>query len=333
MAAPPTELPSIVITTIHLPTPSVYRFAGLADWQVVIVGDRRTPKWPEVSGIRILDVEAQKSGGWELASILPFDHYSRKNIGYLDAVSRAVSLIADSDDDNAPLPGWGEVPEMPGPIECVVRPEVLNVYRLFTHKLIWPRGLPLGLIRDESEIHTEVRQADVAVWQGLADGDPDVDALYRLVVHEDPEFVTRPPIALAPGVVAPMNSQNTIWHPAAYAYLYLPFTVSFRFTDILRGYVAQYGIQAMGKTVGFTSATVYQDRNDHDLLRDLVDEVPVYTQTPEALDAMAAAALTGNPVEDLPVLYGELERIGVVTADERRGVDAWLTDFERANSR
>lgn len=322
----------MVITTIHLPSPSVRAFADLTDWQVVIVGDRKTPIWPEVSPrLRFLDVDAQLRSVWSIVPVLPFNHYTRKNIGYLEAMALKVPLIADSDDDNAPLDGWGQLPES-ATMECVSSPDVVNIYRLFTEQPVWPRGLPLDLIRDRTPIEIDERELSIAVWQGLAAGDPDVDAIYRLVSDRDPEFVQRSHVALAPGVVAPMNSQNTIWHPEAFPYLYLPFSVSFRFTDILRGYVAQFGLHAMGRTVAFTSPTVFQERNEHDLLRDLADEVPVYTQISEALETMAAASLTGEPSHDLALLYSELERIGVVTADECRGVDAWLADVDLAMS-
>ena len=50
--------------------------------------------------------------------------------------------------------------------------------------------------------------------------------------------------------------------------LYLPSTVSFRFTDILRGYVAQSVINSSSKNWGFFQPTSYQERNDHNLMND-----------------------------------------------------------------
>lgn len=333
VTTPTEQLPAVVITTINEPSESVKAFAALDDWQVVIVGDKKTPDWPHVSErLRFIDIDEQIACDWALAAVLPFNHYCRKNLGYLEAIKAGVPRIADSDDDNRPLPGWGRFADT-SQLDCVVAPAVVNIYKLFTDVPMWPRGLPLDLILGGETIQTEMSDVDILVWQGLADGDPDVDAIYRLVVNAEAEFRHRDPVGLAPGVVAPMNSQNTVWHPDAYPYLYLPFDVSFRFTDILRGYVAQFGLHAMGSTVAFTSPTVYQDRNEHDLLKDLADEVPVYTELPRILDTLASAHLTGDPMNDLAVMYADMERIGAVTAAECTGVDAWLQDLESMESR
>ena len=77
------------------------------------------------------------------------------------------------------------------------------------------------------------------IQQGLADGNPDVDAIFRLVLPLPMNFGRKPPIALCRGAWCPFNSQNTSWWPAAYPLLYLPAYCSFRMTDIWRSFVAQ----------------------------------------------------------------------------------------------
>jgi hypothetical protein len=52
----------------------------------------------------------------------------------------------------------------------------------------WPRGTPLPDVTDPKSFMVgrraaAVPYADVAVWQSLADHDPDVDAIYRLLVR------------------------------------------------------------------------------------------------------------------------------------------------------
>ena len=47
-------------------------------------------------------------------------------------------------------------------------------------------------------------------------------------------------------------------------------------TDIWRSLVAQHCLWEMEEGVVFHSATVFQERNEHDLLRDFADEVPGY---------------------------------------------------------
>jgi hypothetical protein len=45
---------------------------------------------------------------------------------------------------------------------------------------MWPRGYPLSAISRNPPTEFEVVNASVAIQQGLANGDPDVDALFRL---------------------------------------------------------------------------------------------------------------------------------------------------------
>jgi len=111
--------------------------------------------------------------------------------------------------------------------------------------------------------------------------------------------------------------------------LYLPAFVKFRFTDILRGYVAQRGIWPMGLRLAFTSATVFQSRNAHNLISDFVDEIPCYTQTEGLIDLLDKAALSGNPDDDLHTLYEMLFRNGIVNAEELEVVNAWLGDIDQ----
>ena len=42
----------------------------------------------------------------KLSKLLATDHYSQKNLGYLEAIARGAALLFDTDDDNAPLPDW-----------------------------------------------------------------------------------------------------------------------------------------------------------------------------------------------------------------------------------
>ena len=91
------------------------------------------------------------------------------------------------------------------------------VYDYFapTRPGMWPRGFPLSLVR-LSMTKTAVfpkRElvSNVAVWQSLADHDPDVDAIFRLARPLPLAFSSRKePIALPAKVFAPLNAQTTL---------------------------------------------------------------------------------------------------------------------------
>ena len=66
-------------------------------------------------------------------------------------------------------------------------------------------------------------------WQGLADVDPDVDALYRLTQPLNIVFdANSPSVVLPEGIMAPLNSQNTIYASEALWSLILPVTTTSR---------------------------------------------------------------------------------------------------------
>jgi hypothetical protein len=322
----------VVITTIFGLTESVKAFSNLEDWHVVLVGDRNTPRLPRSpsAGVEFLSLEEQKGMGFELEVHLPVNHYSRKNVGYLKAIALGAEVIGDTDDDNAPLPRWGEELSSKGEYELVSEPAIVNVYEMFTEKRVWPRGFPLELVRGHPEIKSSGTWLDsVAVWQGLANGEPDVDAIFRLIFSSEIEFDMRPPVVLDHGVYAPVNSQNTIWFTDAYPYLYLPVTVSMRFTDILRGYVAQRGLHAIGSHVGFTQATVTQARNPHNPMSDFGSEIGCYQKSLRTIHLLKELDLRGDPATDLFLMYERLSEEGVVGPEELGAVEAWVGDLAR----
>jgi hypothetical protein len=169
---------------------------------------------------------------------------------------------------------------------------------------------------------------NVGIWQGLADGDPDVDAIYRLIDNTPCEFDQVGPCVLAEGTLCPFNSQNTIFSKSTFPLLYLPALVTFRFTDILRGLVAQPILWAAGLRLGFSDATVVQERNPHDYLKDFQQEIPCYLHAQRAVDAVGPAVSAGASIADnLHRAYRSLLKPQIVSDREMALLDAWLHDL------
>lgn len=322
----------IIITSINELTDAVKAFAKFDDWHVIVVGDKKTPfleknPFPNVT---FISVDEQKKLGFSFYDICPFNHYVRKNLGYLYAIKQGATLIADSDDDNFPYENWSADINENISIETLSDAKFVNIYKYFTNQLIWPRGLPLNCILDSAPPKINIaKQNKIAMWQGLADKDPDVDAIYRLVINKPVTFEKRAPLALESGTYCPFNSQNTIWTLSeCFPYLYLPISVTFRFCDILRGYIAQRGIWAMRAKLAFTSASVYQERNIHNFMADFVDEIPCYKQINQVVDFLDKVELKGDPSQDIVLIYEGLLKLGVVDQRELRGVQAFIRDLE-----
>lgn len=325
----------VVITSIYAPTPAVTAFARMPDHHLVVVGDRKTPvDWSCPPAVYL----GPDASAGALAGALPWNHYSRKMLGYLHAMQLGADVIYDTDDDNVPKPGWA-IPSFEGGYECTPGDlGCVNLYASFTDQRIWPRGFPLSLIREGAAALPEAdltpQPARVGVWQQLADGEPDVDALYRLVDGRPCTFQSRAPIVLGAGTWCPFNTQSTAVRRELFPLLYLPSTVTFRFTDILRGLVAQPIMWAAGYRLGFTEATVVQDRNPHNLLADFADEVPMYLRGADVPDLVSRAiGPDASVAENLARAYAALLEARIVEAAELPRLHAWLDELTLVSSR
>lgn len=318
----------IIITTINPPTKTIEKFLEYGDWEITVAGDLKTPPFESSDQLVFLSTGQQARLGFAVAEKLPFNHYTRKNIGYLYAISKGAEVLYDTDDDNMPHDNWG-LPDFAGAFNTVAGCRFCNIYEFFTERKVWPRGYPLRLVNEKNAGRQSVQQQSIGVWQGLADLDPDVDALYRLLFGEEIQFRDNESIVLDRGVYCPFNSQNTFWNKAVFPYLYLPATVSFRFTDILRGYIAQRCFWEHGLKLGFTKATVYQERNSHDLMRDFESEVPCYLQVDETVRLLDGLSLSADHESNLIRIYDALIQKGIVDTSEMAIVTSWLNDLDR----
>ena len=321
----------IVITSIFPPTRAVHDFARLEEWQTIVVGDRKTVEPWRAEGVNFLSVAAQESSNYKIAKHLPWNHYCRKMIGYVEAIRSGAHIIVDTDDDNLPKNDWA-IPAFNGTFETTKEDAgFVNVYRAFTDNHIWARGFPLNLINEEKAIRdaqtTKKRTIEVGIWQGLADGDPDVDAIYRLTNNQPCYFADRDPLVLGRGTLSPFNSQNTAFRRELFSLLYLPSHVTFRFTDILRGLVAQPLMWQAGYLLGFTKATVIQERNPHDYLKDFESEIPCYLYPEKIIEIVQTNSSAAKSIADnLHSAYEALARNNIVPFEEMQNLTAWLED-------
>ncbi len=93
---------TIVITSIFNPTEAVISFSKLNNYQLIVVGDKKTPSDWHCENVEYISVHQQETSAFSLPKVLPFNHYCRKMIGYLKAIENGATYIIDTDDDNIP---------------------------------------------------------------------------------------------------------------------------------------------------------------------------------------------------------------------------------------
>ena len=170
------------------PTPAVARFAALPDWDVLVVGDVKTPPAWHCPAVSYVSVEMQKALPFKTVQHLPWNHYARKMIGYLLAAREGAVLLAESDNDNLPDANW-QFPAMAGRYDHVPEGcDIVNIYSLFTRQPIWPRGFPLTRITAPASTLDPAalapHSARIGIWQALADDDPDDRMLTQQAFRE-----------------------------------------------------------------------------------------------------------------------------------------------------
>jgi hypothetical protein len=173
------------------------------------------------------------------------------------------------------------------------------------------------------------------IQQGLANGSPDVDAVWRLILDHEVIFDEAPSVLLPRGVWCPFNSQNTWWWPQAFPLLYLPSYCSFRMTDIWRSFVAQRCLWELGYELEFHHADVQQMRNEHDLMHDFEQESVGYLRNEEIRRILETCDLSPGPAylsENLITCYETLTRADVVGREELDLVEAWIQDCGAART-
>ncbi|MGE4219490.1 MAG: STELLO glycosyltransferase family protein [Alphaproteobacteria bacterium] len=331
----PDAVDSIVVTSINLPTPAMQALAagsvprGIA---FIVVGDTKSPPDFALDGACFLDMAAQHATGFRLAGLCPTRHYARKNIGYLCSIRDGARVIRETDDDNIPLDSFFAPAERHRRVAHLTQAGWANAYAYFSEARIWPRGLPLDAVAQQPQPFETlpVTTVDCPIQQGLADDNPDVDAVYRLLFPLPQRFRADRQLALGTGAWCPFNSQNTTWWPPAFPLLYLPAHCSFRMTDIWRSFVAQRVAWANGWSILFHEATVWQDRNEHDLMADFRQEVPGYLNNRAIADTLSALDLDPGEAaigENMRRCYSSLVTLGVLPSEELSLLGAWLDDL------
>jgi hypothetical protein len=183
-----------VVTSINSPTEAINQLSNISELCQVVVGDVKSPPYPPNSGNTVfLSYDEQLKLGYSIIPLLPPNSFARASIGYLFAMQHGAAFIYDYDDDNILInvSHGSDHLKNPPPVRMTLtaRTNAVNPYSFYrkenvTH--IWPRGFPIGLIKD-SDPELIQRKADkISVFQFLQNLNPDLDAIYRLT-HDIPE--------------------------------------------------------------------------------------------------------------------------------------------------
>ncbi|KAF4365489.1 hypothetical protein G4B88_025668 [Cannabis sativa] len=270
----------IVVSVSDYPSDSLRKLVKIKGWQVLAVGNSRTPSDWALKGAIFMTLEDQANLGFRVLDYLPYDSYVRKTIGYLFAIQHGAKMIFDAD-DRAEIVGddLGKHFDLKLSSVDVMQERILqynrmnpnrtvvNPYVHFGQRSVWPRGLPLENVGEvgHEEYYNQVFGGTQYIQQGLSNGLPDVDSVFYLTRKLGSEsFDIRfddnsPKVALPQGVMVPVNSFNTLFHSNSFWALMLPVSVSSMASDVIRGYWAQRVLWEIGGSVVVYPPTIFRE--------------------------------------------------------------------------
>jgi len=326
----------VVITTINEPTETVQKHINNSEYDVIIVGDLKTPDTYKNEDCIFLDVTAQKKMFPKLCEMIPYNHYGRKNLGYLYAIKQNYRVIYETDDDNIPHENFDVVINFDENVKTIKDEdsEWINIFKYFTHNnWIWPRGYPLSQIKKNPKpnftFDNSKNKDDVAIINGLVENDPDVDAIFRLVCNHQVQWETDKKIIISNENTCPFNTQNTFWiDPSLFIGLLIPCSVTFRYCDILKGIIANTLLKSNNKNMAYTSPNVTQLRNEHDLMQDFESEVPMYLANETIVDEIKDIKHSDCNKELILNVYTKLYDMKIVTELDMEICKEWVRFFD-----
>ena len=272
----------IITTTINSPTEAILKFGEMTDWEVVVVGDRKTPPYHLERGLYVTP-EVQEKYDKRLSDAIGWNCIQRRNFGLLWAKDMKADIVALVDDDNIPYEGWGQ--------NLMIGKETeVNFYETdlpafdpvgaTNHRHIWHRGFPLQLLAKRDYSQKSRRKIVPDIQADFWDGDPDIDAVCRMEHAPECKF-EKTFFPLASNKPSPFNSQNTFISGRLLKDYFL-FPHVGRMDDIWAGYY----VQGRGARVVYGTASVFQARNVHDLIKDMRAEYLGYEHNLELVQTV-----------------------------------------------
>jgi hypothetical protein len=331
--------PALVTTTIYVPKLlEAYLQDAIANGHqntlVVVAGDRKTPAEAKTwslelaarSGVELEFLDCDDQVEYlrrypELGEHLLWNSIQRRNIAILVAYERGCDPIITIDDDNFLLDSdfigrhslAGREAELPALTSSTGWLDVCRELEEVRNVPFYHRGFPPGQRWKEARIEERTTRGKVVVNAGLWLGDPDVDALQRLVYPiEAVRYRRDGNFALGTGTWSPFNSQNTALAREVVPGYFLSPLIG-RYDDIWAAYIVCRIAEHLGHLIAFGQPVVMQERNPHNYWKDLDQEREPMQVTDAFCRALRGIGLSGQDY-------------GTCLHDVALGLDVWLAD-------
>jgi hypothetical protein len=282
----------VITTTINVPTKATLKFCELSekkDFKFIVIGDLKTPHElyrnleKKYNNVTYLSPDEQENLYPEISKLIGWKTIQRRNIGFIYSYLNGAEIVATIDDDNIPYDEWGDNILVGKEIEVDLFEntscDYFDALSVTNHSNLWHRGYPIEYLSKKNNVEYKGKTTITPLIQAeFWDGDPDIDAICRLTLKPIVKFNNFEPFTT--NQLTPFNSQNTFIHRKVLKD-YSVFPNIGRMDDIWGAYVLQY---YHPNSIIFTKASVYQERNPQDLVKNLENEVFGYRNTLKLLE-------------------------------------------------
>lgn len=332
----------LVTTTINVPHVlkwyrAIASISALEPVEFIVVGDRKTPRETEIFCAKIPNcryISCAEQEVWKCSDPTGWVSIQRRNIGFLEALKAGADTIVSVDDDNMGIDlnyfdmheialgypfdgmqitgknGWVD----PG---AYLRPQAKH------------RGFPTQ--KQHAPAYAPIVDAKVGVSAGMCIGDPDIDAVTRIANAPDVQQVSL--LAEAGFVVnckswTVFNSQNTaVLREYIPAWGMIPFVG--RYDDIFASLIVQRVMRDRQHHVRFGKPYAFQERNEHDLIRDLRGELEGMENVVKLADVLDHTLLANKSVlADCRQIWRTLSTCSWMPIPAVKAMEAYLDDCE-----
>lgn len=333
---------AVVTTTINVPHALRLLAAHDENAGVFVAGDIKTPPECEelVASLKSRSAfyftpEHQRKLGYKCSDLLGWNTIARRNIALLEALKWGANIIVLWDDDNLPIDNlyFNHFKKIfTTPFNGLVASSGSGWFDAGT--LLDPvashRGFPTNLTVPSNPSFTHTVGATIEVAAGICLGDPDISAVTRIarapIVHHASRL-------LDGGVVVDPNSTRTVWNSQNTAFVrrlapaFLMVPQFGRYDDIFASIIVQ---QVMSGGVHFGNPFVWQQRNAHNLTRDLEAELWGMKHILNFFDAVINAQRRPEKSSVLDHVQDIYDHLHGAWLDLPQGVgrlaDAWIED-------
>ena len=260
----------IISTTINSPTKAINKFDNLKDWTLIVAGDLKTPSSYNLKNGIYIGPKDQEKISKKLSDLIGWNCIQRRNFAIILAYKMGADIIASIDDDNIPLSNWNKNLVIDKKIRAnkyITNEEAFDPISVTNYKNLWHRGFPLQILKNKNK-KKKIKKINsyFDIQADFWNGDPDIDAICRMEHAPECKFKSSV-FPFTSNKYSPFNSQNTYLKRKIIKHYFL-FPHIGRMDDIW----ASYYVEAKGFKVLYNKPSVYQQRNIHDLTKDMKKE-------------------------------------------------------------